>query len=593
MRLDNLLPRLEKVRRCGDQWQARCPAHDDKEPSLTLREANDGKILLYCHAGCTPEAVCSALGITLKDLMPEQRNGHADKPRIIAEYDYTDEHGALLYRVCRLEPKSFRQRRPDGKGGWNWSTKDVRRIPYRLAELLKAISENRPIFVCEGEKDTDRLIKEGFAATCNDGGAGKWRECHSQFFKGATVIIIADKDDPGRKHAQSVADSLKDHAASVKVIELPDVNDKPVKDASDFFNVGGTAAEFDEIAQSYGLAWLELVGDGAKIVAENLPPIVEIMDGIVAEQSKLVIGSGSKSFKTWLSMDMGLSIAHGKPCLGRQVTRQRVLYVNLELKEQTFKRRLQTVAKAKGITVEEGWFLHLPLRGKMAGLSVSEFVSRIIRLAQHFGATVVIIDPIYKANTEGEENNSRDQTIFFNQLDRITTEAGCTLILNDHFGKGNQSEKDPLDAIRGSSAKGGDVDAAMVLRKHENKDCFRVDVIHRELPPVEPFCLGWKFPLMELRPDLDPDAMKKPKAGRPATYDLRELLAVLAESENPASVSDWAKRAGIKRQTLSTRYLPKLRAKGWIKTIGEGNGARQSLTDTGREVAQKYLEESA
>lgn len=87
-------------------------------------------------------------------------------------------------------------------------------------------------------------------------------------------------------------------------------------------------------------------------------------------------------------------------------------------------------------------------------------------------------DPLFKLNIAGEENSTRDQTVFFLELDRLTTEAGCTAILNDHSGKGNQSEKDPLDVIRGSSAKGGDLDAAMVLRKHEVEHCFRVDMVH-------------------------------------------------------------------------------------------------------------------
>jgi predicted transcriptional regulator len=334
--------------------------------------------------------------------------------------------------------------------------------------------------------------------------------------------------------------------------------------------------------------WLPLVQDAADIITEKLPPIVEIVKGIIAEQSKLVIGSGSKSFKTWVTMDMALSIAHEVLWLGRETNRRRVLYVNLELKSQTFKRRLQTIAKAKGITVDREWFLHLPLRGKMASLTVFGLVSRIILFAQHFKIGVIVIDPVYKMNLEGEENNSRDQTLFFNQLDRITTEASCTLILNDHFGKGNQSEKDPLDAIRGSSAKGGDVDAAMVLRKHEVEGCLRVDMVHRELPPVEPFCIGWKFPLMELRPDLDADKMKKAKGGRSKVHDPEKLCAAIAETtvNNPISISAWAKAAGINRTTLN-EYLPGLRAKGWIATAGEGNTARQYLTEKGQLTAKR------
>lgn len=334
-------------------------------------------------------------------------------------------------------------------------------------------------------------------------------------------------------------------------------------------------------------AWDELVEDGAFIMQETLPPAVEIIEGLLTEQSKFVIGSGSKSYKTWLTLDAAISIACGVSFLGRATIKSRVLYVNLELKPSTFKRRLQVVARARGVTLEAGWVSHLPLRGKIAGLTAAEIISRIIAEAQCLNVKVVIIDPVYKINTEGDENSAHDQTRLFNEIDRLTTEAEATVILNDHFGKGNQSEKDPLDAIRGSSAKGGDLDAAMVIRRHEVENAFRVDIVHRELPPVEPFVIGWECPIMVLRDDLSPDDMKKAKAGRKSAHDPKDLLAALngTTAENGISISAWAKAINLPRETLRP-YLNKFRAKGWISTVGEGNSARQFLTDTGH----KYLE---
>jgi hypothetical protein len=232
------------------------------------------------------------------------------------------------------------------------------------------------------------------------------------------------------------------------------------------------------------------------------------------------------------------------------------------------------------------WFYHLSLRGKIAGLAEHQIISRIIEVAAHFKAEVVILDPIYKMN-QGEENSSRDQTIFFNELDRITTEAKCTVILNDHFGKGNQSEKDPLDAIRGSSAKGGDVDAAMILRRHDVEDCFRVDIIHRELPPVAPFCIGWEYPLFQLRPDLDPDEMKKARGGRPKRHKAGELLAFIADTTaaKPISISAWATKAGMERTTLSG-YQKDFHTQGLIATVGDGKQARQYITKKGLEALE-------
>ena len=98
---------------------------------------------------------------------PQQRR------RILATYDYRDEAGELVFQVVRYEPKDFRQRRPDGQGGWTWQVKGVRQVPYRLFEL-RANATDDPVLVVEGEKDVDRLASLGFVATCNAGGANKW-----------------------------------------------------------------------------------------------------------------------------------------------------------------------------------------------------------------------------------------------------------------------------------------------------------------------------------------------------------------------------------------------------------------------------------
>jgi hypothetical protein len=332
-----------------------------------------------------------------------------------------------------------------------------------------------------------------------------------------------------------------------------------------------------------------LVEDGADMQIRELPPIVEIVRGIVAEFSKLSIVSSAKCFKTWLTIYVTVCIAHGLPFLDRKTTRRRVLYVNLELRPETFTRRLQEIAQALDVTLDRQWFSHLSLRGKLAGLNLHEIITRIITVARKLQAAVIVIDPLFKLNTEGEENSSRDQTIFCNELDRLTTEGHCTAIFNDHSGKGNQSEKDPLDVIRGSSAKGGDLDAAMVLRRHNVENCFRVDLVHRELPPVAPFCIGWNYPLMALRPDLSAENMKKPAAGRKRAHDPRVLLAAIRSRipENAISISAWAKVIGVSRQTLQT-YLPEMRAKRWIMLTGEGNNARQFITQTGLEVLAKW-----
>lgn len=171
---------------------------------------------------------------------PETAATTAPKPRkqasrIVATYDYRDEAGEVLMQVVRMEPKTFRQRRPEGNG-WSWSVKDVRVVPYRLPELLAA--PNTVVYLVEGEKDVDRLASLGLVATCNAGGAGKWRKEHSMFLRGRSVVILPDNDQAGQLHAVKVAKTLRGIAADVRIVTLPGLPDKG--DVSDWLDADGT-----------------------------------------------------------------------------------------------------------------------------------------------------------------------------------------------------------------------------------------------------------------------------------------------------------------------------------------------------------------
>ena len=144
-------------------------------------------------------------------------NPPATRPQIIATYDYTDEAGKLLFQCVRLEPKAFKQRRPDDNGGWKWDMQGVRRVPYRLPEFLKA----QTICIAEGEKDVDTLCTLGFTATTNPLGAKKWRDEYSEVLRGKDVIIFGDDDKDGREHVAVVIKSLQNKAKSITQIKFP------------------------------------------------------------------------------------------------------------------------------------------------------------------------------------------------------------------------------------------------------------------------------------------------------------------------------------------------------------------------------------
>jgi putative DNA primase/helicase len=224
-------------KRDGDHWQ--CPFHEDHTPSLHVTNG-DGKVLLHCLAGCSTDEVLAALGLSMRDLFDDD-DSPTQARSVEAEYDYTEESGELLFQVVRFAPKDFRQRRPDATSadGWAWSIKDVRRVLYRLPEVIEAVREGRVVWVVEGEKDVHALESAGEVATCNAGGAGKWRDEYAEDLRGAEVVIVADKDEPGRKHAEQVRRSLEGVAASVRVVEAA-----VGKDAADHLAAGHNVDDF-------------------------------------------------------------------------------------------------------------------------------------------------------------------------------------------------------------------------------------------------------------------------------------------------------------------------------------------------------------
>lgn len=187
-------------------------------------KAGDGFALVQNVRRCTfheaLELVANAAGIhPLND---------ASGRSILRTYDYVDAAGALLFQVVRYEPKDFRQRRPDGKGGWLWGLNGLDPVLYRLPEVFHA----GHVLVVEGEKDVETAyglgLPDGWAATCNPMGAGKWRSPYTAALAGKEVMILPDADQPGAKHGDLIAQSLSGVARSISRVRLPE----PFKDLS-------------------------------------------------------------------------------------------------------------------------------------------------------------------------------------------------------------------------------------------------------------------------------------------------------------------------------------------------------------------------
>lgn len=323
MKIEEFLSRLQGVSESGaGSWIACCPAHEDSNPSMSVSIGDNGGILVHCHAGCSAESIVGALGLKMSDLMKDspdktRASGRVKKakpaggnlvisgevlpsfkapkkPRDygkkVADYDYQDASGAVVFRVERRVKKNgkktFIQLHPDpeSKYGWSWGVRSsgVERVPYRLPKILAAGKAGKNVVICEGEKDVlniEKLI--GCCATCNPGGAGKWQEGWGKYFEGVPkVLIVADKDPEkkvdektgeektfavGQRHACLVERCLRadGYQGSIVKICVPDVTSADgtvtkCKDFTDWADAMAAAgkqvdkAAFGDVIRSFG-----------------------------------------------------------------------------------------------------------------------------------------------------------------------------------------------------------------------------------------------------------------------------------------------------------------------------------------------------
>jgi hypothetical protein len=238
--------KLEQVKHNNNSIVAICPSHNDKSPSLTA-SCNSEKILVKCQAGCSFDAVVSALGMEQTQFFAPKEKLLSKK--IVARYRYEDKEGNHVMDVVRFKPKNFRPRKPDG----DWNLDGITRVPYRLPQMLAGIKEGRAIIIVEGEKDVEAATNIGLVATTFAGGAGKWRKEYSKWFQEAKVICLPDNDHAGRKGMDIIASKIIKVAKSVLWLELPDIPEKG--DLSDWLNIPDNDKNAFELLVSNAPQW--------------------------------------------------------------------------------------------------------------------------------------------------------------------------------------------------------------------------------------------------------------------------------------------------------------------------------------------------
>jgi putative DNA primase/helicase len=514
--LDLVLSHLDNVRKRPDgQYQALCPAHDDSQPSLSVGLGDDGRVLLNCFARCTVQSIVDALGLTMSDLIPGPRRERSGSQawREVAAYDYRDAEGGLLFQVVRREnttDKTFAQRRPDGEGGFVYNLDGIERVLYRLPELNRS-DPRFPVLVVESEKDVDRLVSLNIVATCSPHGAGKWARYQDQYNKhlrDRCVVIIPDNDEPGRMHANQVIDSIRNVAAEVRVLELPNLADKG--DVSDWLDSGGDPTDLLSMAQDAPVAceWvrsqqnepqahLESGGWKWRTLADALQddePVEYLVKGLLRLASFTILFGPPGALKTMLVLDLALCVASGRSWLtplrddqegtqAYEVLQTSVLLIDIDNGRRRISNRL--AALSRGLDVPAGAplaYVCFPDDPPFVA-SRPEPVQAVIRAATRTGAKLIIIDNLLAVSGGANENSSEMGPVMLGLRQLVETTGAAVLVLH-HPSKDKRW-------IRGFSGIEGALDLTLEVTRegHENKIDIR-SVKVRDLP-IEPFSALW------------------------------------------------------------------------------------------------------
>jgi 5S rRNA maturation endonuclease (ribonuclease M5) len=437
-----LLPKLEGVRFSGGSWMARCPAHEDSTASLHIARGTEQPIVMTCHAHCERVDILAAIGLTWDDLCKPREEQIASgewtpSGDAVAVYDYTDEAGNLLYQVLRTADKNFSQRVPDRsrKSGYRWKLGDTRRVIYRLPKVIEAIAAGQIIYIAEGEKDVHALELAGVTATCNSGGAGKWQADFAEVFREAVVIIIADKDNPGRAHARQIASSLEGIAAVAEIAEAAG----DAKDAAAHLAAGRSLADLEVTWSSGDSPPIELAPDLHEFLASVDPPYDWVIENLLERGDRLIWTGEEGIGKSICGRQMAIAAACGiHPFTDAYFKPQRVLWFDCENSARQGRRhfrKLERVTVMKGRRVPDGG-MRLIHRPEGIDLTRDEDVAFFLERVHVHRPDLLYVGPLYRlhATDVNDETAARAVTAV---IDQARAKSDCAVIIEGHSPHGN------------------------------------------------------------------------------------------------------------------------------------------------------------
>ena len=316
-----------------------------------------------------------------------------------------------------------------------------------------------------------------------------------------------------------------------------------------FADAGNVLHQF----QTTGDALPEILQASA-LLAADIPIPPEIVAGVLHQGSKLIVGGCSKSYKTWILMDLATAVATGTPWLGFTTTPGKVLYVNLEIQAGFFRARLRRLVHEKSLELTEQpeiW----NLRGCPTDYRI--LLPKIASRIRDEGYAMIVIDPTYKLLGIADENSATDVTALLNAIEKVAVDTGAAVVLAGHFAKGNPAAKESIDRISGSGVFARDPDSLVTFTRHEEEGAFTIEMTLRNLAPVAPFVARWDWPLFRRADGLDPNRLKQ-VGGRPVSHTAETLLELLGNDR--LSTAEWKRLAADEYGVTRSRFYPLLKA---------------------------------
>jgi hypothetical protein len=462
--------------------------------SVAVEIGGDKKGTWYDHergmGGGTVDLLCFQKNLITPDAIRwleehsfiPKREREQPTPRfnIVKRYGYKDSDGTLLFHVARLDPKDFRQQAPNG----TWKTAHIKKVPYRLPELLAA-PKTTTVYIVEGEKDVDALRQQLLVATCNPGGAGKWRHDYSAHFAGRPVVVLSDNDPqatdtdgkprfhpdgrpvfPGQDHAAEVAKNLRGIAASVRVLMLPNLPTKG--DVSDWLAAGGSAEELERLAseapeqepasEPSAPLWI----DAGAWNEADIPKRPWIVQGYLLRNAVTVLSGPPSAFKSSLMLGWACAIV-----LNREYGRFKpnvhgnVVVYNVEDDEDEQRRRLSAVLRqfnaspsdiaGKLIRVGPRNVGTLLARDEGRNIVFTDAMNALEDVIKFYKPVACMNDPLAELHTE-EENDNVSLRAVIAEFRAQAASHGMANCIAHHTRKGSNNSPGDPDIARGASS---------------------------------------------------------------------------------------------------------------------------------------------